>query len=307
MKRATIPSTATSLEVYLSEINRFPLLTVEEEQRLARQYCTDGDTRAAHRLVTANLRFVVKVAYEYRSYGFKMSDLIQEGNIGLMKAVQKFDPDKGIRLISYAVWWIRAYIQNYILKSWSLVKLGTTQAQRKLFFSLARTRRELDKTSVEHGADSDGRDANKIAKKLRVKTAEVQEMELRMEGRDLSLDAPMGDDGGYSHVDFVVGDDAQQDAELSSAEERTMMSSRVTAALARLDQRERFIIEQRVMSDRPMTLKELGEHFGFSRERARQLEIRAKEKLKNELQALALEIDWPTDGTPVDVDDAAAA
>src|SRR5512133_1598438 len=203
MPRMSLPSMSNSLELYLSEINRYPLLTVDEEQRLARDFRRDGDTRAAHRLVTANLRFVVKVSYEYRSYGFKMADLIQEGNIGLMKAVQKFDPDKGIRLISYAVWWIRAYIQNYILKSWSLVKLGTTQAQRKLFFSLARTRRELDKTSLEHGADSDGRDANKVAKKLRVKPSEVREMELRMEGRDLSLDAPMGDDAGSSHVDFV--------------------------------------------------------------------------------------------------------
>jgi len=305
MKRASISSTATSLELYLSEINRFPLLTVEDEQRLARTFCADGDTRAGHRLVTANLRFVVKVAYEYRSYGFKMSDLIQEGNIGLMKAVQKFDPDKGIRLISYAVWWIRAYIQNYILKSWSLVKLGTTQAQRKLFFSLARTRRELDKTSVEHGSDSDGRDANKVAKKLRVKPVEVREMELRMEGRDLSLDAPMGEDGGYTHVDFVVGDGPAQDDEISSSQEKTLVSAKIGAALAHLDQRERYIVEQRVMSDRPMTLKELGEHFGFSRERARQLEIRAKEKLKGELGALATEIDWPTDGTPVDVDDAA--
>jgi len=307
MKRIAIPTTTSSLELYLSEINRFPLLTVDEEQRLARLFRDEGDTRAAHRLVTANLRFVVKVSYEYRSYGFKMADLIQEGNIGLMKAVQKFDPDKGIRLISYAVWWIRAYIQNYILKSWSLVKLGTTQAQRKLFFSLARTKRELDKMSVEHGVDSDAQDKSKIAKKLRVKTVEVEEMEQRMDGRDLSLDAPMGDDGGYSHIDFVAAKSAGQDDELSDAEEQQIVSSKVTTALARLDQRERYIIEQRVMSDRPLTLKELGEHFGFSRERARQLEIRAKEKLKQELHALAAEIDWPTNGRPVDIDDAALA
>jgi RNA polymerase sigma-32 factor len=307
MKRDTLPSAASSLELYLSEINQFPLLTVDEEQSLARTYRAKGDTRAAHRLVTANLRFVVKVAYEYRSYGFKMADLIQEGNIGLMKAVQKFDPDKGIRLISYAVWWIRAYIQNYILKSWSLVKLGTTQAQRKLFFSLARTKRELDKMSVEHGLDSDGADSSKIAKKLKVKPGEVEEMTQRMEGRDLSLDAPMGDDGGYSHVDFVAGHGPSQDYELSSAQEQSMVTGRIGEALGRLDQRERYIIEQRVMSDKPMTLKELGEHFGFSRERARQLEIRAKEKLKQELHALAVEIDWPTDGTPVDIDDRASA
>jgi len=307
MKRQPISSTRSSLELYLSEINRFPLLSVEEEQRLARIFRADGDTRAAHRLVTANLRFVVKVAYEYRSYGFRMADLIQEGNIGLMKAVQKFDPDKGIRLISYAVWWIRAYIQNYILKSWSLVKLGTTQAQRKLFFSLARTKRELDKLSVEHGVDSDGQDASKVARKLRVKPTEVREMEQRMEGRDLSLDAPMGEDGSYTHVDFVVAGGTGQDDELSGAQEQQLLSGKVGEALAHLDSRERYIIEMRVMSDRPLTLKELGEHFGFSRERARQLEIRAKEKLKQELQALAIEIDWPTNGMPVEVDDRAIA
>src|SRR5919197_2550845 len=181
MKKETLPNTASSLELYLSEINQFPLLTVEEEQDLARLYRRKGDTRAAHRLVTANLRFVVKVAYEYRSYGFKMADLIQEGNIGLMKAVQKFDPDKGIRLISYAVWWIRAYIQNYILKSWSLVTLGTTPAQRKLFFSLARTKRELDKLSAEHGFESDGEDTSKIAKNMKVKPAEVEDTTQRRE------------------------------------------------------------------------------------------------------------------------------
>ncbi len=306
MKRAFSSTAGTSLEMYLSEINRYPLLSVDEEQRLARQYAATGESRAAHRLVTANLRFVVKVAYEYRSYGFKVADLIQEGNIGLMKAVQKFDPDKGIRLISYAVWWIRAYIQNYILKSWSLVKLGTTQAQRKLFFSLARTRRELDKTSVEHGADSDGRDANKVAKKLRVKPSEVHEMELRLDGRDLSLDAPMGDDAGSSHLDFVAGGDPSQADELADAQQRQVVTTRVGAALSNLDPRERFIVERRVMSERPMTLKEIGEHFGFSRERARQLEIRAKEKLKERLRALAEEIEWPTDGTPIEVQEAAA-
>jgi len=303
MKRTAVPSSSGSLEMYLSEINRYPLLTSGEEQRLAREFVAGRDTRAAHRLVTANLRFVVKVAYEYRSYSFKMSDLIQEGNIGLMKAVQKFDPDRGIRLISYAVWWIRAYIQNYILRSWSLVKLGTTQAQRKLFFALARTRRELDRTSVLHGADSDGRDAEKIARKLRVKPGEVREMELRMEGRDLSLDAPVGDDSGHAHVDFVASGASFQDEVLSGEQERRVVSGRVGAALGRLDRRERYIIEQRVMAERPMTLKELGEHFGFSRERARQLEIRAKQKLRGELQALAAEIDWPTDGPPVDVEE----
>jgi RNA polymerase sigma-32 factor len=300
MKRNTVPSTSSSLELYLSEINRFPLLPVDEEQRLARAFL-DGDTRAGHKLVTANLRFVVKVAYEYRSYGFRMADLIQEGNIGLMRAVQKFDHTKEIRLISYAVWWIRAYIQNYILRSWSLVKLGTTQAQRKLFFSLARTKRELDRASLEHGADSDGEDTGKIASKLRVKPNEVMEMAQRMDGRDLSLDAPVGEDGASSHVDFVASGTPAQDDELGSAQEQQQLQARIGLALARLDPRERFIIEQRVMNDVPMTLKDLGEHFGFSRERARQLEIRAKEKLKGELEAVATEIDWPINGVPVEV------
>ncbi|MDQ3264313.1 MAG: RNA polymerase factor sigma-32 [Myxococcota bacterium] len=280
-------STAGSLSMYLGEINQYPLLTVEEEQKLARKFCK-GELHAGHVMVTANLRFVVKVAYEYRSYGIKISDLIQEGNIGLMKAVQKFDPDKGIRLISYAVWWIRAYIQNYILKSWSLVKLGTTQAQRKLFFSLARTRRELEK--MGDGQSHQTADVDEIARRLNVKATEVREMDQRMGGRDLSLDAPMGEDGGNSHVDFVVSGAISQDDEFAEREEAGIINQRVKLALMRLDPRERFIIEQRVMNERPMTLKELGEHFGFSRERARQLEIRAKEKLKGELTALMSEV-----------------
>ena len=285
MQPSALPSSTGSLAMYLAEINKYPLLTVDEEQRLARLYARSGDLDAAHKLVTSNLRFVVKVAYEYRSYGIKMADLIQEGNIGLMKAVQKFDADKGIRLISYAVWWIRAFIQNYILKSWSLVKLGTTQAQRKLFFSLARTRRELEKFD---GATGDMQKATEgaIAKKLRVKPGEVLEMQQRMEGRDLSLDAPMGEDGGSSHVDFVMDGADLPDAELAEQEERHIVQERVVEALSRLDPRERYIIEMRVMQDKPMTLKELGEHFGFSRERARQLEIRAKAKLEAELGEL---------------------
>jgi RNA polymerase sigma-32 factor len=296
MARSVDQIRAGSLDLYLSEVSRFPLLDAEEERSLSRAYREGGDTRAAHRLVASNLRFVVKVAYEYRSYGLRMPDLVQEGNIGLMKAVQKFDPARGIRLISYAVWWIRAYIQNYVLRSWSIVKLGTTQAQRKLFFSLARTKRELDRASPEHGADSDACDAGRVALRLRVKPAEVREMEQRLEGRDLSLDAPVGEEGGRRHLDLVVGDDGSQAEEISEAEERRLVRGRVGLALASLDPRERFIIERRVMSERPMTLKEVGGHFGFSRERARQLEIRAKEKLRGSLRALCTEIDWPGDG-----------
>jgi RNA polymerase sigma-32 factor len=307
MKRNAQPAGQNSMDQYLQDTNRYPLLSVEDEQRLARRYRDLHDTRAGHDLITANLRFVVKVAYEYRSYGLRVADLVQEGNIGLMRAVQKFDPDKEIRLISYAVWWIRAYIQNYILRSWSLVKLGTTQAQRKLFFSLARTRRELDRSSLEHGAESDGQDEGKIALKLHVKPVEVREMSQRMDGRDLSLDAPVGEDGGQSHVDVLPGGAPSQDEALGAAQEQQVMAAQVAAALARLDERERYIIEQRLMTDAPKTLKDLGDHFGFSRERARQLEIRAKEKLRAELGELALQLDWPTDGRPVEIDERAVA
>ncbi len=303
MQTAALPSASSSFDLYLSEIRQLPLLKMEEEQSLARIYREKGDARIAHRLVTANLRFVVKIAYEYRSYGFKMADLVQEGNLGLMRAVQKFDPDKGIRLISYAVWWIRAYIQNHILKSYSLVRLGTTQAQRKLFFSLARTKRDLDRMSAEHGCDSDGEDSSKIAKKLNVKPREVEEMTQRMLGRDLSLDAPVGDDGGSTHGDFLHAVGLSQDQELSASQEKSRVQGRIVEALARLDQRERYIIEQRVMSDDAPTLQELGAHFGVSRERARQLEIRATEKLKRELHELAVEMDWPTAGQTINADD----
>jgi RNA polymerase sigma-32 factor len=290
MNRTTVAS--STLDQYLREINRVPLLTVEEERRLAREFRDEGNKRSGHRLVEANLRFVVKVAFEYRSYGLRMADLIQEGNIGLMKAVQKFDPDKEIRLISYAVWWIRAYIQNHILKSWSLVKIGTTQAQRKLFFSLARTRHEIERLTPGAGLDHEGIDVNLVAKKLRVRASDVVEMQQRMEGRDLSLDAPVAD-GTSTHLEFTPGDGNPQDEELARAEEDAIMHRRVSEAMARLDPRERHIVEARIMGDGKETLRDLGQHFGFSRERARQLEIRALEKLRRELQPLADEIGWP--------------
>ncbi len=294
------PSVASStLDQYLREINRVALLTVEEERRLAREFRDGGDKRAGHRLVEANLRFVVKVAFEYRSYGLRMADLIQEGNIGLMKAVQKFDPDKEIRLISYAVWWIRAYIQNHILKSWSLVKIGTTQAQRKLFFSLARTRHEIERLSPGSGLDKEGIDVNLVAKKLRVRPSDVVEMQQRMEGRDLSLDAPVAD-GTSTHLEFTPGDGEPQDEELARAEEDAIVRRRISEAMGRLDPRERHIVEARIMGDGKETLRDLGQHFGFSRERARQLEIRALEKLRRELQPLAEEIGWP--GSPPGLD-----
>jgi RNA polymerase sigma-32 factor len=285
------------LDMFLAEVRTVSLLSAAEEAELARAWRNHGDSRAAHRLVTANLRFVVKVAHEYRTYGFRLADLIQEGNIGLMKAVQKYDPDKEIRLISYAVWWIRAYIQNYILRTWSLVKIGTTQAQRKLFFSLARTRRELERLGGGSGAD-------KVADRLCVRESEVVEMERRLDGRDLSLDAPWGDDGTSSHGDHVAWGGTGADDEMSHRQERRLAADGVRVAIERLDEREQFIVRNRILTDTPMTLKDVGAHFGFSRERARQLELRAKEKLRRELQPLAASIDWPVNGRVAEVEEA---
>jgi RNA polymerase sigma-32 factor len=295
MKRTTT-GTKAPLDRYLGEINKVALLTVEEERRLAREYQGQGNKRSGHRLVEANLRFVVKVAFEYRSYGLPMADLVQEGNLGLMRAVQKFDPDKEIRLISYAVWWIRAFIQNHILRSWSLVKLGTTQAQRKLFFSLARTRNEIERMTPGARLERDGTEAELVAKKLDVRVSEVVEMQQRMLGRDASLDAPVGD-GTSTHVELTPFDADPQDEALALAQETAVVTRGVGEALAKLDPRERKIIESRFMSEGKETLRDLGAQFGFSRERARQLEIRALQKLRRELEPVASEFGWPVPPT----------
>jgi RNA polymerase sigma-32 factor len=288
----TTKTSSSALEQYLREINRVALLTVEEEQRLAREFRDHGSTRAAHRLVEGNLRFVVKVAFEYRSYGLPMPDLIQEGNIGLMKGVQKFDPDRNIRLISYAVWWIRAYVQNHVLKSWSLVKIGTTQAQRKLFFSLARTRREIERLSPGAHLGEERADVDLVAKKLKVRASDVIAMQQRLEGRDFSLDAPIGD-GTATHVESTPSGAEPQDEELARSEEEALVARCIGEAMGRLDARERHIVEARIRGEVKPTLRDLGKHFGFSRERARQLEIRGFEKLRRELRPLADELGWP--------------
>ena len=283
----TTKTDSSALAQYLRDIQRVALLTVAEERRLAHQFRDQGDRRAGHQLVEANLRFVVKVAYEYRAYRLHMPDLIQEGNVGLMKAVQKFDPDKQIRLISYAVWWIRAYIQNHILKSWSLVKLGTTQAQRKLFFSLARTRREIERLSP--GGLGEPVDDEFVAKRLNVRATEVVEMQQRLEGRDLSFDAPAAD-GTSTFLEHTAADLEPQDEELARAEERAFLASRIADAMGQLDPRERHIVEARFMGEGKETLRDLGKHFGFSRERARQLELRAVDKLRRGLAEVADEL-----------------
>ncbi|HAJ25648.1 MAG TPA: RNA polymerase sigma factor RpoH [Syntrophus sp. (in: bacteria)] len=268
------PALTGTLDRYIAEINQFPLLTPEEEFTIAVRLKKFNDMAAAEKLVVSNLRFVVKVAHEYRNYGIKLADLIQEGNIGLMHAVKKFDPYKGYRLISYAVWWIRAYMQNYIIKTWSLVKIGTTQVQRKLFFKLGQAKKKLEALSQKNP------EFGEIAESLGVKSGEIQEMDLRMTNRDVSLDAYINDDSGATHIDYLTYDGENQEAALIKKEETEIVSKHIAGALAKLSEKEEFIIKQRVMADNPMTLQEIGDRYKITRERARQIEKQALKKLR---------------------------
>ena len=269
-----LPVVTGTLDLYINEINRFTLLTPEEEFKLAVRLKKYNDMEAAEKLIVSNLRFVVKIAHEYRNYGFKLADLIQEGNIGLIHAVKKFDPYKGYRLISYAVWWIRAYIQNYLIKSWSIVKIGTTQAQRKLFFKLSQAKKQLESISKTKPEFAE------IASSLGVKGSEVAEMDLRMGSRDVSLHEFIGDDGENSHIDFLAFEGENQEVSLIKNEERSLVKQNITAALATLNEREAYIILNRVMADNPETLQEIGDKYNITRERARQIEKQALKKIQ---------------------------
>ena len=269
-----LPVVTGTLDLYINEINRFALLTPEEEFKLAVRLKKYNDMEAAEKLIVSNLRFVVKIAHEYRNYGFKLADLIQEGNIGLIHAVKKFDPYKGYRLISYAVWWIRAYIQNYLIKSWSIVKIGTTQAQRKLFFKLSQAKKQLESLSKKKPEFAE------IASSLGVKSSEVAEMDLRMGSRDVSLHEFIGDDGENSHIDFLAFEGENQEVSLIKNEERSLVKQNITAALATLNERETYIILNRVMADNPETLQKIGDKYNITRERARQIEKQALKKVQ---------------------------
>lgn len=269
-----LPAVTGTLDLYINEINRFALLTPEEEFSLAVRLKKYNDLEAAEKLIVSNLRFVVKIAHEYRNYGFKLADLIQEGNIGLIHAVKKFDPYKGYRLISYAVWWIRAYIQNYLIKSWSIVKIGTTQAQRKLFFKLSQAKKQLESLSKTKPEFAE------IASSLGVKGSEVAEMDMRMGSRDVSLNELIGDDGENSHLDFLAFDGENQEVSLIKNEERGLVKQNITAALSGLNEREKYIILNRVMADNPETLQEIGDKYNITRERARQIEKQALKKVQ---------------------------
>lgn len=272
---ANLPVVADSLSLYLAEIRKFPVLSEDEEHRTAVTFFEKKNIEAAHKLITSNLRFVVKVAYEYRHYGLKMLDLIQEGNIGLMLAVRKYNPFKGIRLISYAVWWIRAYIQNHIISAWSLLKIGTTQAQRKLFFKL----REAKNAILRMGGTDD---IHSTAVSLNVTDTEVMEMEQRLMG-ECSLDADLPGAEGASILDSLADDRLNQEELLSEYQVANRLKQDVLKAYEGLNEKERFILESRVTADEPMTLQEIASHFSISRERVRQIEEAALKKVKNAL------------------------
>jgi RNA polymerase sigma-32 factor len=269
-----LPVVTGTLDLYITEINRFPLLTAEDEFKLAVRLKKYNDMDAAETLIVSNLRFVVKIAHEYRNYGFKLADLIQEGNIGLIHAVKKFDPYKGYRLISYAVWWIRAYIQNYLIKSWSIVKIGTTQAQRKLFFKLSQAKKQLESLSKKNPEFAE------IAESLGVKGSEVEEMDMRMGSRDVSLHEFIGDDAGATHIDFLAYEGDNQEVALIKNEERSLVQRNIAGALATLNERESYIIRHRVMADNPETLQKIGDKYNITRERARQIEKQALKKVQ---------------------------
>jgi RNA polymerase sigma-32 factor len=274
---ADLPAVKDSLESYLIKINQFPLLTREEEFQLAVRYRKHNDIEAAHQLITSNLRFVVKVAFEYKTYGVKLLDLIQEGNIGLMMAVKKFNPYKGYRFISYAVWWIRAYMQNFIIKNWSLVKIGTTQAQKKLFYKIGKVRKALESNQ------EDEKKYEILAKDLNVPEENIIEMEQRMSSRDLSLDSTLDEDHELTHLDLLQDDRLNQEELLAQEEEKRLREQKVHDAMKQLAEKERYVIKNRIMADEPLTLQEIGDHLKLSRERVRQIESEALKKLKREI------------------------
>ncbi len=280
-----LPVIKNSLDSYLRKINRFPLLTPEEEFQLAVRYRKYNDIEAAHKLITSNLRFVVKVAFEYKTYGMRLLDLIQEGNIGLMMGIKKFNPYKGYRFISYAVWWIRAYMQNFIIKNWSLVKIGTTEAQKRIFYKIGKIRKRLE---------SEGENNKKykhLAKELDVPTKDIIEMEQRMSSRDFSLDAPFDEGQGLTHLDLLQENSPNQEETFAREEEKKIRERMVSKVMKRLNEKEAYVIKNRVMSDLPLTLQEIGNHLQLSRKRIRQIESEALMKLK---KSIGSNVRWDT-------------
>ena len=275
------------LNRYLAEIKKFPILSPEEEYMLAKRWREHGDTEAAAKLVNSHLRLVAKIAMGYRGYGLPVSELISEGNIGLMQGVKKFEPDRGFRLATYAMWWIRASIQEYILRSWSLVKMGTTAAQKKLFFNLRRMKSQID--AFEDG-DLSPEHVTKIATDLGVTEEEVTTMNRRMAmGGDTSLNVMVGEDGDAQWQDWLVDNDPLQDERLAESQEKDVRHDMLTQAMESLNDREKHILAERRLADDPKTLEELSQVYGVSRERVRQIEVRAFDKLQKAMMRIASE------------------
>jgi RNA polymerase sigma-32 factor len=284
---ATIPAMGgeAGLNRYLSEIKKFPILAPEEEYMLAKRWTEHQDTEAAAKLVNSHLRLVAKIAMGYRGYGLPVSELISEGNIGLMQGVKKFEPDRGFRLATYAMWWIRASIQEFILRSWSLVKMGTTAAQKKLFFNLRRMKNQIE--AFEDG-DLKPADVTKIATDLGVSEEDVVSMNRRMAmGGDTSLNVPLREEGEGQWQDWLVDTDPLQDERVAEAEESKVRHELLVQAMDALNDREKHILTERRLSEDPKTLEELSQVYDVSRERIRQIEVRAFEKLQKALMSLA--------------------
>ena len=273
-------SSEGGLALYLQEIKRFPILTAEEEYMLAKRFKEHGDNKAAHKLVTSHLRLVAKIAMGYRGYGLPVTDLISEGNVGIMQAVKKFDPEKGFRLATYAMWWIRAQIQEYVLHSWSLVKIGTTAAQKKLFFNLKKLKNQLE--SIDEGNLSP-ENVREIAKRLNVKEAEVVSMESRLFSSDQSLNTQIGTEEKTEWQDIIKDDRKTQDTIIENINEFDYRKNLLEKAMSVLNTREKQIIKLRKLSEKPKKLEELSKQFEISRERVRQIEEKAMEKLQNEI------------------------
>ena len=276
----------SGLSRYLNEIKGFPILDVEEELSLARKYQESGEAEAAHKLVTSHLRLVAKIAMQYRGYGLPLSDLISEGNLGLMKAVKKFDPDRGFRLSTYAMWWIKASVTEYVLRSWSLVKMGTMAAQKKLFFSLRKAKRSLN---IIDSQGLDEEQASVLADKYGMSSSEIALMDQRITKRDLSLNTAVSNAGdeGLEFIDFLEDETKSPEMLVSEAQENDIRNKYLLEAIEELTERERHIFKERRLSENPLTLEKLGEYYGISRERVRQLENRAFGKVEKAVRTAA--------------------
>lgn len=279
----TVPLEGSGLSRYLEEIRRFPMLEPEEEFMLAKRWRENDDVDAAHTLVTSHLRLVAKIAMGYRGYGLPMNEIISEGNVGLMQAVKRFEPDRGFRLATYAMWWIRAAIQEYILHSWSLVKLGTTAAQKKLFFNLRRLKSQMQ--AIEEG-DLSPEAVKKIADTLAVTEADVISMNRRLDGPDHSLNAPLRTESDMEWQDWLVDDRVTQDVIVAEDDELDHRRDLLADAMHLLNDREKHILTERRLKESPSTLEELSTQYGISRERVRQIEVRAFEKLQKAIRGM---------------------